>query len=138
MKRQNMGKIIENQDLIESFHGEAQSLIDEMRTDLSYLKREQGKEDENPNHSQNLQNLFRCTHTIQSSSNIMGFHDLSELCEPLSNIFLRVKKENLEFSDDDIAFLFESIEVCQKLLDGEVVKHIELIGKLNNILNFRN
>jgi len=133
-----MNKITQNQELIESFHEETQSLIDKMRTDLICLKRDHDREDENIIYPQKLQNLFRSTHTIQSSSIIMGFNDLSELSATLSNIFLKVKNENMQFSEDDTSLLFESIEVCQQLLDGKVVKHIKLIKKLNNIQKPRN
>ena len=120
-----MPDITDNQELMDAFYEEAQTLIDEMRKDLSALGGECVLTI--------LQGLFRYAHTLKSSSGIVGFDDLHELVQALEKIFKEAKDEKIKLNADVISILSDSIEVCQKLLNKEkVVGYKELLARLDN------
>ncbi len=129
-----MENIIDNGELMDIFYEEAQSLIGEMRQGLSTLS--QGQET-NQNQSAFLHRLFRCAHTIKSSSASVGLDELKEVAEALERIFKKAGDEGFMMTADIICLLSESVESCQKLLNKskeEIVGHKELLDRLNNIL----
>lgn len=116
----------DDQELMDVFFKEAHDLIDEMRRELTSLSEE-------PNPA-NLGNLFRCAHTLKSSSGVVGFDNLHELALALERIFKGAKDEKCEINSKLISLFSEGIEACQKLLDGEEVEGIgELLQQLNRI-----
>jgi two-component system chemotaxis sensor kinase CheA len=115
-----------DRDLMDIFLEEAHDLIDEMKRDLSSLSEE-------PN-AANLNDLFRCAHTLKSSSGIVGFDNLHELALALEETFKRIKDEKCETDPQLICLLSEGIEACQKLLNGEEVEgYNELLEELGKI-----
>jgi len=116
----------DDQELMDAFYEETQSLIDEMRKDLSALGEEYIPTI--------LHNLFRCAHTLKGSSGIVGFDNLREVAQALEKIFKAAKDQKCEINDDVISLLSESIEACHRLLDGDEVEGLgELLKKLNRI-----
>jgi len=108
-----------DQELMDVFFKEAHDLIDEMRRELASLSEELD--------TANLDNLFRCAHTLKSSSGIVGFDNLHELALALERTTKAVKDEKCEINSKLISLLSEGIEVCQRLLNGE---EVEGIGEL--------
>ena len=127
-----MVNITENGELMDIFYEEAQSLIDEMRGDLSTLG--QGQET-SQDQSTVLRHLFRCVHIIKTSSASVGLDDLNKVTEALERIFKMAGDERFAMTADIISLLSESVDTCRKLLNGaEVVGHKELLDRLNSIL----
>ena len=127
-----MANITDNKELMDIFYEEAQSLIDEMRSDLSILS--QGQE-MSEDQSAVLRRLFRCAHIIKTSSASVGLDDLNKVTEALERIFKMAGDERFAMTADIISLLSESVEVCQKLLNGaEIVGRKELLDRLNSIL----
>ncbi len=145
-----MANITDNGELMGIFYEETQSLIDEMRQDLSTLSQGQETTDEiacSPNESFELsqarlleqsavlRRLFRCAHIIKTSSASVGFDELEKIAETLERIFKKTGDEKCLINADVISLLSESMDACQKLLNGEEIDdHKELPDRLNNIL----
>ena len=116
----------DDQELMDVFLEEAQDLIDKMRTELSSLSEESNRV--------NLGNLFRCAHTLKSSSGIVGFNNLHKLTLGLERIAKAMKDGKREINTELISLLSEGIEVCQRLLNGEEMEGIGgLMEKLGRI-----
>ena len=127
-----MADITDNGELMDIFYEEAQSLIDEMRQGLSTLR--QGQET-SEGQSAVLRRLFRCAHIIKTSSASVGLDELKKVAEALERIFKKAGDERFVMTADVISLLSESVEACQKLLNGEEIDdHKELPDRLNNIL----
>ena len=117
----------DNQDLMDVFYEETQSLIDEMRKDLPSLGEERVPTI--------LNRLFRSAHIIKSSSGAVGFDDLREVAQALEKIFTAAKDEKFEINVDVIPLLSESVEACQKMLNKEeVADYKELLERMNSII----
>ena len=132
------------------FHEEAQSLIDQARQGLSTLSQEREARDEiacSSNEPSELSqaaledqsavfhHLFRCAHIIKSSSASVGLIELNKVAEALEKFFKKAGDERFVMTADIISLLFESVEACEKLLNGEkIVGHKELLDRLNSIL----
>ncbi len=145
-----MANITDNGELMDIFYEETQSLIDQMRQDLSALSQGQETTDEiacSPNEpfklsqarlleqSAVLRRLFRCAHIIKTSSASVGLDELEKIAETLERIFKKAGDEKCVITADVISLLSESVEACQKLLNKEeIVGHKELLGRLNSIL----
>ncbi len=126
-----MVNITDNGELMDIFHEEAQSLIDEMRQGLSTLS--QGQET-SQDQSAVLRRLFRCAHIIKSSSASVGLIELSKVAEALESIFKKTGDEKFAVTAEVISLLSEGVEACQKLLNKEeIVGHKELLERLNSI-----
>ncbi len=123
-----MSEIRDNHKLMQVFYKEGQHLIEEMRKDLSTLSKEPDPEI--------LRRLFRYAHIIKSSSGSVGFSDLEKVTQALEEIFRAAIDEKLAISPDAITLFVESVEVCQKLLDGQKVASCqELLERLNTIFH---
>jgi chemotaxis protein histidine kinase CheA len=113
----------DDQELMDVFFKEAHDLLDEMRRELTSLSEEQN--------TANLCNLFRCAHTLKSSSGIVGLDNLHELALALERTTKTVKDEKCEINPVIISLFSEGIEACQRLLNGEEVQgYNELIEEL--------
>ena len=127
-----MAGITDNGELMDIFYEETHSLIDEMRQGLSTLS--QGQET-GWDQSAVLRRLFRCAHIIKTSSGSVGLDELNEVTKALEKFFKRAGDERFAMTADVISLLSESVEACQKLLNGEeIVGHKELLDRVNNIL----
>ncbi len=132
------------------FYEEAQSLIDQTRQGLSTLSQGQEARDkiacssDEPfelsqttlrEQSATLRRLFRCAHTIKSSSASVGLIELSKVAEALEKFFKKAGDERFVMTADIISLLSESVEACQKLLNKEeIAGYKELLNRLNSIL----
>jgi len=146
----------DNQELLNVFYEEEQSLIDEMRKHLSALREQsvsnsegrkkkssvtpssepfalpEGKPHVDPSV---LRSLQRCAHTIKGNSGIVGFAYLEELARPLEMIFKAARDGKITIDAHNVILLSESIEACQKALKGqEIVDREGLLERLNSIL----
>ncbi len=145
-----MAKVTDNGELMDIFYEEAQSLIDEMRGNLSTLSQGRQTRDEiacssnEPfelsqatllEQSDVLRRLFRCAHIIKSSSASVGLDQLSKVAEALEKFSKKAGDEGFVMTAEVISLLSESVEACQKLLNQEeVVGHKKLLDRLNSIL----
>ncbi len=145
-----MANITDNGELMDIFYEEAQSLIDEMRGNLSTLSQGQEARDKiacssnEPfelsqialrDQSAVLRRLFRCAHIIKSSSASVGLIELSKVAEALEKFFKKAGDEKIVMTADVISLLSESVEACQKLLNKEeITGHKELLDRLNSVL----
>jgi len=145
-----MANITDNGELIDIFYEEAQSLIDEMRQSLSTLSQGQETRDEivcssdEPSElsqaalrdqSAVLRCLFRCAHIIRSSSRSVGLDGLEKVAGALEKFFKKAGDEKFVMTADFISLFSESVEACQKLLNGaEIVGHKGLLDRLNAVL----
>ena len=140
----------DDEELMDIFYEETQSLICEMRGNLSTLS--QGREAREKTacssneyfesslialreQSTVLRRLFRCAHIIKSSSDTVGFDELREVTEALEKFFKKAGDRRFAVTADVISLLSESVEACQKLLNHEeITGHQELLDRLNSIL----
>jgi two-component system chemotaxis sensor kinase CheA len=111
-----MTNINNDQELKSIFFEEAQSLIDQMKRDLSDLREKQESEHENP---VILNRLLRNAHTIKGNAGIMGFEDLRKTAESLETIFKSTRDKENTVTASIISSLAESVEACQRLLNRE-------------------
>ncbi len=128
-----MSDILDNQDLMNIFFDETQNLIDEIRKELSALKKDQKIS------STTYRSLFRYAHIITSSSNTVGFDSLAEMAKAMEKIFRAAEEETIEINSDIISSLLECNEVCQKLLKKEDVHEFRnLLEQLNALFSLKN
>ncbi len=119
----------DSQDLMDIFFEETQSLIDEMRKELSTLG--------GTKVPSAFYQLFRCVHNIKSSSGAVGFDNLRDIAHALEKIFKVEKEKKSKINADVIALFSESVEACQRLLnEDEVVGYKELLERLNKYYIF--
>ena len=119
----------DSQDLMDIFYEETQSMIDEMRKNLSTLGGERVPSV--------LYHLFRCVHIIKSSSGAVGFDNLKDITHALEKIFNVEKEKKSKINADVIALFSESVEACQRLLnEEEVAGYKELLERLNKYYLF--
>ncbi len=127
-----MADITDNGELMDIFYEETQSLIDKMRQGLSTFGQAQ---ETSQDQSAVLYSLFRCAHVIKTSSASVGSDKLRKVIEVLEKIFKKAGDEEFVMTADIVSLLSESVEACQKLLNGaEIVGHKELLDRLNSIL----
>ncbi len=145
-----MANITDNGELMDIFYEEAQSLIDQARQALSTLSQGQEARDKiacssnEPfelsqialrEQSSVLRRLFRCAPTIKSSSDSVGLDELRKVTEALEKFYKKAGDERFVRTADVISLLSESVEACQKLLNGaEITGHKELLNRLNSVL----
>ena len=131
-----MSDATDDQELRNIFYVEANILLEEMRKDLSVLSGEQVPGSEAQDRSLVFQRLGRCAHTIKGSSGIVGLTDLQEIARAMEMIFKAAKDDRVGIDANSLTLLAESIDVCQRVLDGEeVVQHGDLLARLNSISN---
>jgi two-component system chemotaxis sensor kinase CheA len=119
----------DSEDLMDIFYEETQSLIDEMRKELSTLG--------GAKVPSAFYHLFRCVHIIKSSSGAVGFDNLRDIAHALEKIFKVEKEKGFKINADVIALFSESVEACQRLLnEEEVVGYKELLERLNKYFLF--
>jgi chemotaxis protein histidine kinase CheA len=144
-----MANLTDNGELMDIFYEEAQSLIDEMRQGLSTLSQGQEAKDKIACSSNEpfelsqialreqsavLRRLFRCAHIIKSSSDSVGLDELRKVTEALEKFFKKAGDGRFAVTADVISLLSESVEACQKLLNGaEITGHKELLDHLNSV-----
>jgi chemotaxis protein histidine kinase CheA len=117
-----MSEIIDDRQLKEIFHKEAQGLIDQMRKDLSILREKQEPDHHNISADNRdipaiLNRLFMNAHTIKSNSGIMGYEDLRQIAANLEEIFKIARDTGDIISTAAISRLSESVEACWKLIN---------------------
>ncbi len=128
-----MANITDNRELMDIFYEETQSLIEEMRGDLSTFGQDQ---ETSQDRSAVLGSLFRCAHVIKTSSASVGLDDLNKVTEALERIFKMAGDERFAMTADIISLLSKSVDTCRKLLNGEeIVGHKELLDRLNSTSN---
>ena len=120
--------IIDDHELIAAFYQEAYDLIDEMRRNLSLVGEERTPDI--------FRSLFRCAHTIKSSSGSVGFNELNEMTHALEKTFKEAEEGRCEINDDAISLFSASVEACQKLLhEEEAVGYKGLVERLNRMIH---
>lgn len=126
-----MANITDNEELMDIFYEETQSLIDQMRCDLSTLSQEDETRLDRPDV---LHSLFRCAHIIKTSSASVGLDDLNKVTETLEKVFKMAGDEKFAMTDDIISLFSECVDTCQKLLNGDEQAGLkELLDRLNCI-----
>jgi chemotaxis protein histidine kinase CheA len=143
-----MSDTIDNQELMKVFYEEAQNLIDEMRKSLTDLReeskaKEKGRKadgeiqfplNESAVKSDIFHRLFRCAHTIRSSSRSVGFSTLEEVSQALEKVFKAAIDDKFKFDANLISLFSDSVEICQKLLnEKDVTGFKDVLERLNNI-----
>lgn len=69
-------------------------------------------------HSQRvrLDELLRVFHTLKSSSAMLHYKDVSDLAHAAENIVARIKRDELPVSGENLNFLFELIDLLEKMV----------------------
>ena len=120
--------IIDDHELMEAFYQEAHDLISEMEKDLPVLANER---DPTVFHR-----LFRCAHTIKSSSGSVGYNELHEMTHALEKTFKEAEVGRCEINDDAISLFSASVEACRRLLhEEEAVGYKGLLERLNRMIH---
>lgn len=143
-----MSDTIDNRELMKIFYEETQSLIDEMRKGLSDLHEElkakeigrkadgeiQSPLNESAVKSDIFHSLFRCAHTIKSSSRSVGFNALEEISQALEKVFKATIDDKFKFDANLIPLFSDSVEICQKLLnEKDAAGFKDALERLKNI-----
>lgn len=143
-----MSDTIDNQELMKVFYEEARSLVDEMRKSLTDLHQESKAKEKGRKVGGEIQpplidsavnsdifhRLFRCAHTIKSSSRSVGFNTLEEISQALETAFKAAIDDKFKFDANLIPLFSESVEICQKLLNEEEVSSFKgILERLKNI-----
>jgi chemotaxis protein histidine kinase CheA len=147
-----MSDTIDNQELMKVFYEEAQNLIDEMRKSLTDLREESKAKEKGRKAGGEIRSplsepaekpdifhrLFRCAHTIKSSSRSVGFSTLEEVSQALEKVFKAAIDDKFKFDANLIPLFSESVEICQKLLNEEEVAGFkDALERLKNIPHYK-
>jgi two-component system chemotaxis sensor kinase CheA len=133
---ETVSDVTNDEELMNVFYEETQSLINEMRKDMPTLRGELVSNDEGQqDKSSIICRLYQCAHTIKGSSGIVGFAHLQEVAQALEKTFKAARDNKLKINTGTITLLSESIEVCQKILrEEETVDYEEMLKRLGSIL----
>jgi two-component system chemotaxis sensor kinase CheA len=114
---------------MEAFYQEAHDLIAEMGKDLSSLG-----EERDPTI---FHRLYRCAHTIKSSSGSVGYNELHEMTQALEQIFKAASEGRYEINDDAISLFSASVDACRRLLHErkEATGYKGLLERLNSLIH---
>ncbi len=123
--------------MLETFIHETQTMLDQLDEILLESERAGSLSEENIN------NIFRITHTIKGSSAMMSFDSMSSLSHSLEDVFfvIRDEPEKLDLVFNDLFDLMltgsdalkEELEKICSSDEFEQGDHSELIGKLHNL-----
>ena len=76
--------------------------------------------------------LFRHTHTLKSVSRTLGLQKIGELAQSMERFFKKARNAEPADTIDNIPLLFDEVEACEKLLDGEESIDVEaLIARMD-------
>lgn len=120
-----------NQEMLEMYIEEANEKVKDLNDGMLDYE-DNGSEDA-------LDNMFRASHTIKSSSASMGFDNVSTLAHKMEDVFEELKNDNIETKPELFDLLYASIDALEKMVDeaektGETpTKDVEnLIENLKN------
>lgn len=121
--------LIGDKELMEAFYQEAHDLIAEMGKDLSSLC-----EERDPTI---LHRLYRCAHTIKSSSGSVGYNELHKMTQALEQIFKAASEGRYEINDEAISLFSASVDACRRLLhEGkEAAGYKGLLERLHSLIH---
>ena len=101
---------------IRDFLGEAEEIIEKLNTDLMALgdSFEAGEGD-----PELLNSIFRGAHSLKGLAGMFGFDDISDLGHHMENLLDSLRLGKVDFSENLLEALFESLEVLTQLVHGK-------------------
>ncbi|MCK5707289.1 MAG: chemotaxis protein CheA [Candidatus Aureabacteria bacterium] len=129
----------ERQELKLEFLSEAEAHLNVLNENLLYveecLKNNEAVADEKINA------MFRAAHTVKGVSSTLSYHKISRLTHIMENLMDKVRKKEVDFSQDIIDVLFSSFDILEKIItqlrevDSEEEDIEEPVKKLNEVLD---
>lgn len=110
---------------ISLFLGEAEELLGNLDTLIVALEA-------NPDNEENLNAIFRITHTLKGNAAAIGLNVFSELAHDIENVFDALRKKKIRITPESIDVIFSSVDLLKKLF-GEIKKTGEEISKTDDI-----
>jgi len=118
---------------LEAFSAEAEEHLQNINDNLLELEK-------NPESQEIIDQLFRSSHTLKSSSAAMGFMKISELAHSMEDVLGRLKNKELTANTDIIDLLLKSFDALETMVNQVVSGEKEnvntpiLISKLKRVL----
>ncbi|BCR22079.1 chemotaxis protein CheW [Borrelia sp. HM] len=100
----------ENEELLDIFFEEAQSLVDTLEENIMSLE-------DDPNNAETIDEIFRAAHTIKGSSASVDMMELSEFTHVVEDVFDAIRDNKLKICNDLIDLLLSSLDVIKSMLD---------------------
>ena len=100
----------ENEELLDIFFEEAQSLVDTLEENIISLE-------DDPNNAETIDEIFRAAHTIKGSSASVDMMELSEFTHVVEDVFDAIRDNKLKICNDLIDLLLSSLDVIKRMLE---------------------
>lgn len=96
-----------------------QEYIEEVRQILKDLEKSLMQLDENPDHADEIANVYRYLHTLKGSAGMFGFHQIEKLTHELEYLYSDVR-DGIRTHDEQIMDLtLHSVDVLADLIEGQ-------------------
>lgn len=109
--------ILNNKEIQDTFKKEASELLEQMIKGLSILKSAPKAAVKKPV----IRDIFRSAHTLRCISGMLGYAKIEEIAKPITEAFRLAIEGNRKIDAEFIALIFEGVNVCGLLLQGEKV-----------------
>jgi two-component system chemotaxis sensor kinase CheA len=96
--------------LLAEFISESKEHLDAANNQLLALETE-------PSNKEALNSVFRAFHTMKGISGFLGLGDISHLAHDTENLLDRVRKEEMELSQDVMDISFEALDMMMRLIE---------------------
>jgi len=97
-------------EFLDLFLNEARDLLQKTNDSLIRLEKK-------PSDSRAINEIFRYSHTIKSSSASMGFNKISELSNEMENVFEQLRDKKLKATGEVMEILFKSTDALESLVE---------------------
>jgi two-component system chemotaxis sensor kinase CheA len=99
----------EDMSLVMDFTDEAEENIESIESSLLQLE-------DNPNHDEVLDSIFRGFHTIKGSAGFVHLDDMVSLSHAAESLLDITRTENLSLSNSDINVILESLDIMKNMI----------------------
>jgi two-component system chemotaxis sensor kinase CheA len=104
---------------------EAEDLLEQLNSALLSLEK-------SPEDPEFINQIFRSSHTLKSSSAAMGFKKISELAHSMEDVLGRIKNREISATKEIVDVLFNCFDALETML-GQVSKKYARKIKMSNL-----
>lgn len=105
-------------EYVEAYSSEAEEHLQNLNDNFLELEK-------NPNDDEIINQLFRSSHTLKSSSAAMGFMKISELAHSMEDVLGRIRKKEIMAKGEVIDVLLKSFDSLEKMIGNVTNKKEE-------------
>ncbi len=123
---------IPKEKLLNIFVTESSDIILQLEDDVLELEND-------PQNPELINSIFRSFHTVKGNAGMLGLSELKDFTHQIENLFLRIRKKEIEADEDIITIILDSIDILKDFIhninetdsldENETKKVLKLIDK---------